>query len=306
MTDLESTLRASLLRHAEDAPSGHDALHHIWGGSADTEPGTRRWSTGQGLSIRGAALATAAIVVAGAVLAGGPDDAVGQKPVVSGSARVAAAPPRAPAGARLVGLRDIVVAVPAEWSTNDIRCGEPMSDTVSFDSDKVRSCRAMPSAGISALHIVDSESQRAASFIEQAQPAGEVDGVSIARTPVAADGTGGYIGALVVNRSKVVMWVTSLEQSTIERVLDSVAVLPDGYVTVPIDPNGPWRSTRGRMLQAGLDLSIVRRARAGLSGNVILDIEPPAGAVVPKGSTVRVTLTAGADGRSTKESAARR
>ncbi len=48
--------------------------------------------------------------------------------------------PQAPAGMRLVGMGRLAVAVPEDWGTNDVRCGQPLRDTVHFASEAVRAC----------------------------------------------------------------------------------------------------------------------------------------------------------------------
>ena len=202
-----------------------------------------------------------------------------------------AGPPQAPPGTRLVGMGQVAVAVPAEWATNDERCGVPMSDTVVFSSEVTRLCQVVPRPVVSSLQIVAIESDWAQPWLRRAQPAGEVDGLPVERVPTRSSEAGMAIGALVIKSEDVVFSVTSPDAATVDTVLDSLVVLPEGYVTVPYDPNGPTSSTRQRMIDAGLEVEVQEEPRAGLSPGVLLDTQPKLGSVVPVGSAVTLVVS---------------
>lgn len=210
----------------------------------------------------------------------------------------AADPPKgnasqAPAATRLVGMGSVAVAVPEDWATNDLHCETPMSDTVVFRSEGTRLCSVVPAPVVSSLEIVATWSDWAQPWLRQAQPAGEVDGVPVERVATRSTPSGTAIGALVIKSEDVVFSVTSPDASTVDAILDSLVVLPESYVTVPYDPNGPTASTRQRMLDAGLEVKVQEEHRPGLSAGVLLDTEPELGSVVPVGSTVTLMVSGG-------------
>ncbi len=77
----------------------------------------------------------------------------------------------------------------------------------------------------------------------------------------------------------------------IDRIRKSLRLLPDGYTTVPYDPDDP-RHTRA-LLRVGFDLRVVEKHRPGLSAGVILDSDPAFGSVVREGSTVTLVVSSG-------------
>lgn len=235
-------------------------------------------------TLLGTVIVAAALIVTGGLVLR-PDSDPSGLPVDSPTV---AAAPEAPPGMRLVGMGRIAVAVPESWGTGRVRCGVPVADTVVFDTGYVRLCRLTPTPTVSSLHIVESGSDLALPFVRDAQPAGQVDGVQIRRTS-----PGDLPEAIVVESEGVVMWVTSRDPALVDEILDSLIVLPDGYITVPYVPYGPVANTLGRMEHAGLAVSTVEERRPGWSAGALLDTDPPLGSVVPVGSTVTVTVSAG-------------
>lgn len=230
-------------------------------------------------SLVGTVIAAVALLVAGGLVLRTDAETSGLPVDTPTVARV----PQAPPGMRLVGMGRIAVAVPESWSTNDVKCGTPMSDSVVFDSEGVRSCLVRPDQPVSSLHIVSSFSSLAEPFLSAATPADEVDGVATRRTPV----------AIVVDSEDVVMWVESDQPQVVDEILNSVIVLPEGYVTVPYVPFGPLANTLRRMADAGLEVRTVEEHRPGISPEVLLDSDPPLGSVVAVGSAITVTISAG-------------
>lgn len=88
------------------------------------------------------------------------------------------------------------------------------------------------------------------------------------------------------------MWVEPGDDiDVMNSILDSVRVVPPGYTALPVDANGTAASTQRAMLEAGLTVEVVDKARPGLSPGVLLNAEPPLGTIVPVGSNVTLTVS---------------
>lgn len=98
-------------------------------------------------------------------------------------------------------------------------------------------------------------------------------------------------GVLVVPSEKAVFVVTSPDNHIVDRILDSLIVVPEGYVSIPFDPNGPLENSITRMTNAGLDVKTVERPRKGWSSGSLRRARPALGSVVPVGSTVTLVTT---------------
>jgi hypothetical protein len=229
------------------------------------------------------------VVVAAAVLL---PDRNGESRGVSNHPSTSPSAPQAPPGTRLVGMGRLAVAVPKGWSTNDEKCGSALSNTVIFEANRVVWCGLAHRPHVSALHIVSATSPLALPWIYAHLTASELDGIKIQRTPTST-GNEGSAGALVARSQGVVMYVTSPDRAVVESVLDSVMVLPAGWVTIPFNPDLPLLPNEVALKRIGLNIEITRRHLPGRSAGALIGATPAFGSVVPVGSTVHLVVASG-------------
>lgn len=222
------------------------------------------------------------------------------RPEVTATPDVVGPPtPVAPDGTRLVGMGRVVVAVPADWATNAVRCGQPVRDTVAFASEGQRGCLVPGASERSWLQVVPSESTHAEGWLNAAGRTTTYDGVPVRRIDGDCEMSmpGVCSGALVAETQDVVMVASSSKPTVVESVLDSVRVLPDGWTTVPYDPNGPVANTVAWMEDVGLTVEVTYEERPGLSNGVLLAADPELASVTEAGSTVELRVSRSEPGK---------
>lgn len=203
-------------------------------------------------------------------------------------------PPVAPPGTRWVGMGRAVVAVPSDWATDDVQCGlNDDKSSVVFDARGERVCLKTFAEDVSLLHIVPTSSWRAESLIAAAEPYDDIEGVEIRRGELEPTRKSAFNEGLVVASEGVAMWVDSTDRSVVSEILDSVTLLPESYVTVPVT-YAPTREVEANMLEAGLQVTVVERDSA-LSPGTLLETRPSLGSVVAIGSTVTLVVSADAE-----------
>jgi hypothetical protein len=291
MTDIETLLRATLRSYADQAPTADEVLRELpdLGSLASGEAPDGRGRSMKRWGIPAlAAAAVAIVVVSAAVLL---PDRNGESRGVSNHPSTSPSAPQAPPGTRLVGMGRLAVAVPEGWSTNDEKCGTPLSNTVNFEANGVLACAINPRPHVSALHIVSATSPLALIWTSWKHlPATELDGITIERTPTSR-GDEGSVGALVARSAGVVMYVTSPHRAVVDSVLDSVIVLPAGWVTIPFNPNLPLLPNELVALKRiGLNVEITWRDLPGRSTGALIGATPAFGTVVPVESTVHLVV----------------
>jgi hypothetical protein len=208
----------------------------------------------------------------------------------------------APPGTRLVGFQGVAVAVPDDWGIDRIRAGRcqlPVEDTVVFPSRKLVLSESMPcglAERTSSLHLIDVSTEDISLIVEDASPAGRVDGVPTFRTslrPQLCDGERcsphQFNQALIVPSRDVLLYVNSPQKSTIESVLGTIRLIPPGYTAVP-DLSGLIAD--GDQLRRLVEAAGLTWDRVCPSGSVcdmgeIEATDPAAGSVVPEGTIVR-------------------
>lgn len=174
-----------------------------------------------------------------------------------------------PEGTRWVGYDGRVVAVPDWWTTGETTCGEPVEDTVWFDSGAIYRC-------VDPAH--PSEVREASSLAVRDQD-GEVELV----VTVADEGDGDA-----------------------DEIRESERALPDGVTTVPLAVDGStpaWgappevaRALTRVIEQAGLEVEVEvlepdpNGDVAGLPRGSLLDVEPALGTPIEEGGRVKVTV----------------
>lgn len=205
----------------------------------------------------------------------------------------------APAGTRLVGLDGVAVAVPANWATQDTRCGSAQSDTIVFDEGS-RDCLALPPRPVSELHLSTVDSV----FVPDWAHGGDetsVDGVQayvahrpVYRCPYSGPGYDsrceGVGAALIVPSRQVVLWVLSPDQRTVDEVLGSARLIPGGFTAVPYVPL-PDHTHAGEQLlaDAGLDATVVDTPAAMSLSPPWVTMSPSSGSVVRDGTVVQLS-----------------
>lgn len=228
---------------------------------------------------------------------GGPDEPSGPATAGMSSSTSGAPEPKAPEGMRLVGLRQVVVAVPQAWGTDETRCLKPVADTVYEDTGGVTRCAYdEPTAGelarVSSLAVVRLETGHGQRLVAQMHPGDPVDGVEVlesdpsclTRRPATCTQHFAVPSEAVVFAVKV---ANGDPARTMQAIRDSLRVLPANYTTVPFIAYG-----------TSVEVAERRLADAGLVGvapevdfpHYFTGTEPVAGSVVPSGGEVAITI----------------
>ncbi len=199
-----------------------------------------------------------------------------------------------PAGTRLVGMNSVAVEVPEIWSVNQTKCGTATSETVVFEPTPARPTCFRPER-FPSLHVGSLDDPMGRSYVNEAKPAGYLDGVAVSRLAVhtqvcssEASNLCFSIGALVVPSKDVVMWVRAPEESTIRQILNSARLMPEGYTAVP-DVTGLYLDSEVKPLVESVGLLWENRCPDGYVCDIgpIEATDPAPGSVVPLGTTVR-------------------
>jgi len=213
-----------------------------------------------------------------------------------------------PAGTRLVGMNGVAVAVPENWGTNqtdDEKCDVPLENTVVFKKPAIGSlmsnwCLSLPERW-SSLHWFSKDDEQIAEAIDDYEPAGDIGGVATFRNEIGprvcrqiqsgAKATclpNQFNGALIVPSKNVSMYVNSPRKATIEKVLGSVQLIPEGYTAVP-DVTGLLSDSEVKPLVESARLLWENRCPEGYTCRMvpIEATDPAPGSVVPLGTAVR-------------------
>jgi hypothetical protein len=189
--------------------------------------------------------------------------------------------PAPPEGDKWVGLNNLVVAVPSQWPVLDSACGDG-SPAVVLDGTM--------SAAVDC-----------ASYDEDVRvvlgPLDRPTGTEWEGTKCAALSPGSCFGARAFAGQGVLVRVEAEGEGsrrTIERILDSATVLPDGWTTLPF---GRWNdrvTTRTATLEeAGFEVDTSRIVEAS---NRPVRTELESGSPVPEGATIALAPLSRASG----------
>lgn len=203
-----------------------------------------------------------------------------------------------PPGTRFVAISGLAFAVPSKWATNAGRCGTAMTDTVMFGGD-VRDCLQLPMPDVSALHLTRMSDSAAQEWVRRPGVRQRLNGISVKRVATrlnhALCTTGRcdlFTGALVVPERRVVMWVSSPRQTTVDEVLGSMQPVPAQYATVPNLTGQPAAKATDALRSLGLR-AVSLPSCAGWADSVVrmcsdrvMRTDPSQGSVVHLGSTV--------------------
>ncbi len=244
----------------------------------------------------GAAAAVVAVVGGVALVSGGPeagiapadqpDSAQDEAPDPAPGADPVPAPPE---GSRWVGKAGAMVAVPADWPTNELECRTPVADTVVLDPGIRPACVVPRPAGVSSVELRTDDTQLR----------GEVEdlGDGVRRGPAECQESGGVCTTVVrVEELGVSIYVDSPDAELVEQITASAQRVPEGAVVVPTRANESlFLGAEGRagylrqLSAAGLEAD----PAPGLDPDGTFAIEPAPGSVVAEGSTVRLARPPG-------------
>ncbi len=202
---------------------------------------------------------------------------------------VRGAVPVAAPGLHLVGLGRVVVAVPDDWSVDKTACGRPEAETIRL-LPLEQSCRDIDTYGYTSSLHVSSVASAGAVAVDLAQTDTTVNGIDVLRgpPPCPPNARCAYPDAVLVVPSEDVVIVANGDVAV--AALESLAILPEGYTTVPFVGPGVRVDDAQRRLEAA-GLAVELRARdCGPTDLCQLDVttgaDPASGSVVAAGSTV--------------------
>lgn len=257
---------------------------------AIVERGRRERRRYRAAAVAGAAAVVVA-VVGGVALVSGPGQRIapaddGSTALDGGSEQAdeQGPVPAPPGGMRWVAKGGVMVAVPAAWPTNALRCGEPSEDTVVLDPVLTQQCATPDPPPVSSVELRK----------DRTELRGDVEdlGDGIARGEPECQESGGTCTTVVrAEEPGITVYVDSTDADLVERIAASVQPVPEGAVVVPARAlesrfiGGEGRAGYERQLRrAGLEVEAETLNPGGT-----FDIEPAPGTVVAEGSVVRLT-----------------
>lgn len=201
-----------------------------------------------------------------------------------------------------VGRGRAVVSVPGDWTRGDVRCGEPLSNTVIFESTGSRSCYTRPTKfntltiGSAATHRLTATAIRTT-----------VGGVDVLTSPARKQDGFTVIETLVPSEDAWFL-VRCREANLAHEIAGSLRVLPESQTTMPDIYLGATGGQPGfsavpspvevkrRLEQAGLTLRAryVGNASPDHWSSLRADVEP--GTILPAGAEVTLTYSVGTKG----------
>lgn len=254
----------------------------------------------------GAAALTLAVVAGSAVAANTVFDSTNPRP--DGELPAAVDAPTASAGKRLVGVGRVVVAVPAEWGTNELDgCGSPEEPTVWFPIENTPlDCITFP-YGVASVQFTTLDTDEGRQAAKYAATSTEVDGVEVRRGVFECPPTARCVTLdrepeyVVVPSENVVITLfgPARDQDLLDAIADSIQILPEAYTTVPFVEGNNLAAWKTAIAEAGLvpegalpECEDVVTPQPGVSTNALCEadprirLEPGPGSVVAVGSTV--------------------
>ncbi len=282
--ELEQTLRSRLVRAVPPAPAVAG-----WAERAAASARKRRDRQRQALVAAGASCVVAGIAIVAAPFGENRDTSI---PDTDRHAEVAATP-QPPKKTRYVGLGSVAVVVPIAW---DVRIGgcydSAPKDAVIVPAYSWATCAgALPA--VSLLRILPSDNANAPGLVEDARPAGEINGIRVLRSPNERAGERRWESALVVPDAEAIFWLEAPSPEAIDRVLATLTRLPDDQVALP-STQAPWPCVRDSLEDAGMRVEIREDPSSLLPPGDVIDSQPKLGTVARRGTHVTLTVPAGA------------
>jgi hypothetical protein len=248
----------------------------------------RRWQVG------GVAAAVAAVAVAGGLIAQQSpqgNTAPPTSPTTASTTNDGDGVLTPPPGTRLVGANGVVVAVPASFTTEDLPCGIPNSDTVTFRPDfKPKSVCTFGNPNAALVEVIGTDSLLWTQRLNKPADEVTVDGLSALRTPVecfVAESINDCGASLTFPTAGVSFLVTSHRPEggeEIDGIFDSAQAVPSGYVTVPSVIAMQGGDAAAAIEAAGLTVDPACSVPQCLS--YVGGTDPPTGTPLKSGSTV--------------------
>ena len=245
------------------------------------------------------AAALSAVGVAAAVVAVGGTLLLTGGPIFTNPAPPAASTPPLPASTRLVGIGHAAVAVPQQWTRNQLHCGTPQKDTVIIDAGAQGLCETSYPKGVESVMV---RTGKPIGF--HADETFQLDGVRAERQRTRC--TGDSLTRVTVCSGTV--FIPSLdvafqaESSTnageVNSNLARIMIVPDKIgVPEPLfsESNPAARFSQqyaDRLTALDLKPNIQTRKSAGSIPGNILAVSPSPGTMLRPGATVTVTVVA--------------
>jgi hypothetical protein len=297
MRELEDSLRDLLDHDAQDYdPASRDRIL-----GAITQAGRQRVTRARVWGgVVAAGVVTASVVVGVTVIArdGGAD---GQPPPPRTS-EIADPGPEANA-MREVGLHGAAISVPASWLTTDAVCDVPSESFVYYDSD-IRNGARCPAQGDEgrvlpwvSVGIGDTDSAVGRDLTRHLKQSGApVGGLAVVESAASCDEPRiiTCTQSFAVPELGTFFRVTAQSEqgalATVQRLRDSLRLLPQGTTTVPFTPNGTLDARIADLEAAGLTVELVETLDGSAPG-VFLGADPDLGTAVAEHSTVTLTVS---------------
>lgn len=195
-------------------------------------------------------------------------------------------PPRT----RLVGMGRVVITVPQGWISAIGGCVDlPFEDTVYFPAKVMLTCAGTRPPHTSSVRFYDSRSPSVEGLVAQVRHDGRINGLQVSRIPTQRAGGGIAEGVMVVPSEHLLIWVDAPKRKTVNDVLASVSLVPEGFVAIPT-AEGHWQLTREAMVDVGLAVEVSEVRTDQAPPGQIIKTRPSPGTVVPVGSTVSIVV----------------
>jgi len=188
-----------------------------------------------------------------------------------------------PDGTRWVGAGRLVVAVPADWPTEVGPCGVPEDGVVHVATD-ARATRCAAPLGAGTGVVVTDWSTGSLQPVRGRTV--DVGGVEVRRSFGCADSAGAGCSAEAGSAAAgAVVRASAPGLGLPRRIVDTLTLLPDGWVTVPpIELGTPVARAERTLERSGLAARLPQVDWPHYATSTV----PPAGTPVPVGSTVEV------------------
>jgi hypothetical protein len=294
-------VKSTLDRLWDDVPVGAPPLADLVRGGRAMRRRARLRAVG-GVAALTLAVVTGSTVAANTVFGG-------TAPRPDGEVPAAVDAPTAPAGKRLVGAGRVVVAVPADWGTNELDgCGSPEEPTVWFPIENTPfDCVTFP-YGVASAQFTTLDTDEGRQAARHATTSTEVDGIEVRRGVFSCPPTADCLFVpdaapeyVVVPSQNVTITLAgpARAEGVLDDIADSVQILPEGYTTVPFVEGNNLAAWKTAIAEAGLvpdgalpECEDVLTPQAGVSANALCEahprmrLEPGPGSVVAVGTTV--------------------
>ncbi len=198
--------------------------------------------------------------------------------------------PAAPAGTRLVGYANVVVAVPSDWEHNAVPCAGAIADSVIYP-DAVDSGGCVLNPRSSTVTFTNPTSTAMYYSSIQPQQIDQIGGRRVLGTGLTRPNAA-YEQTVIVPSSGFWMVVRSPQKSVVRKLVASIQVVPQGFTIVPSCRGQRLGDASADLVAAGLKPVITQAStlseRRGQPPVTYQNID--AGKIVPVGSSVGLSV----------------